>query len=272
MNQLMGDKLSIITPKAQTTRHRIMGFMNEPDYQIVFSDTPGIVAPAYKLHEGMMQFVNTALQDADVLIVLVEIGETTFRDPRMQESINESGIPTLVLINKVDTSNQDAVQASLEHWKTQFPHANLLGISALHGFQTGLIVPFILKHLPESPPYFPKEDFTDKSERFFVSEMIREKIFLHYQKEVPYSCEVVVESFKDTPELLSIRAEIWVERESQKIILIGKNGAGIKRIGTEARKDAEAFFGKKVFLDLFVKVDRNWRNTEHKLKKYGYLH
>ncbi len=271
MNQLVGERLSIITPKAQTTRHRIMGLLNGEDYQIVFSDTPGIVDPAYKLHEGMMNFVFTAMQDADAFLVMVEVGEKKFKNEEVQQSINKSKTPTLLLLNKVDLSNQESLEADVAKWKAEFPNADVLPISALHGFHIDQVMQWIVNKLPENPPYFPKDDLSDRSERFFASEMIREKIFLHYKKEIPYACEVVVESFKEEEEIIRVRAEIFVERDSQKGILIGKQGSSLKRVGTDARKAMESFFQKKVFLELHVKVDKDWRSNPLKLKRYGYL-
>ena len=271
MNQLVGERLSIITPKAQTTRHRIMGIVNGEDYQIVFSDTPGIVDPAYKMHEGMMNFVLTAMQDADLFLVIVEVGEKKFKNEEIQERVNRTNTPTLVLVNKMDLSNQEELAEVMAKWQAEFPKADLLPISALHGFQVEQVMNWIQDKLPECPPYFPKDDLSDKTERFFASEMIREKIFLHYKKEIPYACEVVVEAFKEEEEIIRIRAEIFVERNSQKGILIGKNGEALKRVGTDARKEMEAFFQKKVFLELHVKVDKDWRSNPLKLKRYGYL-
>jgi len=271
MNQLVGERLSIITPKAQTTRHRIMGLLNGENYQIVFSDTPGIVDPAYKLHEGMMNFVFTAMQDADAFLVMVEVGEKKFKNEEVQQRINKSSTPTIVLVNKVDLSNQEELENEVAKWKAEFPSADVLPISALHGFHIDQVMQWIINKLPESPPYFPKDELSDRSERFFASEMIREKIFIHYKKEIPYACEVVVESFKEEEEIIRVRAEIFVERDSQKGILIGKQGSSLKRVGTDARKDMEAFFQKKVFLELHVKVDKDWRSNPLKLKRYGYL-
>jgi GTP-binding protein Era len=271
MNQLVGERLSIITPKAQTTRHRIMGLLNGEDYQIVFSDTPGIVDPAYKLHEGMMNFVFTAMQDADAFLVLVEVGEKKFKNEEVQQRINKSRTPTLLLLNKVDLSNQESLEADVDKWKAEFPNADVLPISALHGFHVDQVMQWIINKLPENPPYFPKDELSDRSERFFASEMIREKIFLHYKKEIPYACEVVVESFKEEEDIIRVRAEIFVERDSQKGILIGKQGSSLKSVGTDARKAMESFFQKKVFLELHVKVDKDWRSNPLKLKRYGYL-
>ncbi len=271
MNQLVGEQLSIITPKAQTTRHRIMGMVNEPDYQIVFSDTPGIVDPAYKLHEGMMAFVLSALQDADALLIIVEAGEKKFKNEELQAKINKMSVPTLVLLNKIDLSSQEEVEVQVEKWQHEFPNASILPISALHGFQVDRVLSWIQTKLPEHPPFFDKTDLSDKNERFFAGEMIREKIFTHYKKEIPYACEVSVQEFKEEETIIRMRAEIFVERDSQKKIVIGHRGEALKRVGTAARKDMEKFFMKKVFLEMHVKVDKDWRSNPLKLKKYGYL-
>ena len=270
MNQLVGEKLSIITSKMQTTRHRIMGMVNEDDYQIVFSDTPGIINPAYRLHQNMMKFVSEALKDADVVLMVTDI----YEDPNKMEErlvqINNIKVPTLLLLNKIDLSNQKALEGIVRQWKLKLPNAQILPISALHKMSINFILPKILEWLPENPPYFDKDQLTNKSMRFFVSEIIREKILLIYQKEVPYSCEVVVEEYKDEEKIVKIRANIMVSRTSQKSIVIGHQGKKIKKLGTEARIDIESFISKKVYLDLFVKVDKDWRDKEGKLKKYGY--
>ena len=270
MNQLVGEKLSIITSKMQTTRHRIMGMVNEDDYQIVFSDTPGIINPAYRLHQNMMKFVSEALKDADVILMVTDI----YEDPNKMEErlvqINNIKVPTLLLLNKIDLSNQKTLEAIVSQWKLKLPNAQILPISAFHKMSINFILPKILEWLPENPPYFDKDQLTNKSMRFFVSEIIREKILLIYQKEVPYSCEVVVEEYKDEEKIVKIRANIMVSRTSQKSIVIGHQGKKIKKLGTEARIDIESFISKKVYLDLFVKVDKDWRDKEGKLKKYGY--
>jgi len=270
MNQLVGEKLSIITSKMQTTRHRIMGMVNEDDYQIVFSDTPGIINPAYRLHQNMMKFVSEALKDADVILMVTDI----YEDPNKMEErlvqINNIKVPTLLLLNKIDLSNQKALEGIVRQWKLKLPNAQILPISALHKMSINFILPKILEWLPENPPYFDKDQLTNKSMRFFVSEIIREKILLIYQKEVPYSCEVVVEEYKDEEKIVKIRANIMVSRTSQKSIVIGHQGNKIKKLGTEARIDIESFISKKVYLDLFVKVDKDWSDKEGKLKKYGY--
>jgi GTP-binding protein Era len=270
MNQLVGEKLSIITSKMQTTRHRIMGMVNEDDYQIVFSDTPGIINPAYRLHQNMMKFVSEALKDADVILMVTDI----YEDPNKMEErlvqINNIKVPTLLLLNKIDLSNQKTLEAIVSQWKLKLPNAQILPISALHKMSINFILPKILEWLPKNPPYFDKDQLTNKSMRFFVSEIIREKILLIYQKEVPYSCEVVVEEYKDEEKIVKIRANIMVSRTSQKSIVIGHQGKKIKKLGIEARIDIESFISKKVYLDLFVKVDKDWRDKEGKLKRYGY--
>jgi GTP-binding protein Era len=270
MNALMGEKLSIITHKAQTTRHRILGILNEEDYQIVFSDTPGIIKPAYKLQESMMNFVHSAFQDADVLIYLVEIGERALKDEAFFEKIKNTEIPLLLLINKIDLAEQKEVEKQINHWKEQVPNAEILPISALNKFNMDKILERIRELLPVAPPYYEKDAITDKSERFFVSENIREKILKHYKKEVPYSVQVEVEEFEDEEDIIRIRAIIYVLRESQRGIIIGHKGAGIKRIGTEARRELERFFDKKIFLETVVKVKKNWRDDDRQLKSFGY--
>ena len=270
MNALMGEKISIITHKAQTTRHRILGILNEEDYQIVFSDTPGIIKPAYKLQESMMNFVYSAFQDADVLIYLVEIGERALKDEAFFEKIKNTKIPLLLLVNKIDLSQQEEVEKQINHWKEQVPNAEILPISALNKFNIDKILERIIELLPVSPAYYDKDAITDKPKRFFVSESIREKILKHYKKEVPYSVEVEVEEFEDEENIIRIRAIIYVLRESQRGIIIGHKGAGIKRIGTEARKDLERFFDKKIFLETVVKVKKNWRDDDRQLKSFGY--
>ena len=270
MNALIGEKISIITHKAQTTRHRILGILNEEDYQIVFSDTPGIIKPAYKLQESMMNFVHSAFKDADVLIYLVEIGERELKDEAFFEKIKNTEIPLLLLINKIDLAEQKEVEKQINHWKERVPNAEILPISALNKFNIDKILERIIELLPVSPAYYDKDAITDKPKRFFVSESIREKILKHYKKEVPYSVEVEVEEFEDEKNIIRIRAIIFVMRESQKGIIIGHKGAGIKRIGTEARKDLERFFDKKIFLETVVKVKKNWRDDDRQLKSFGY--
>lgn len=271
MNRLVGERLSIITSKQQTTRHRIMGIVNDDDYQIVFSDTPGVLNPSYKLHESMMKFVSTALSDADVILFVTDIFENKVNHEETLEKIKNHSAPVVLLLNKVDLAKtQEALEAKVDYWKSQIPRAQILPISALHGFSTDFILPKLLELLPEGEAFFDKEELTDKPMRFFVTEIIREKILQNYSKEVPYSCEVVVEEYKDEPKIIKIRATIFVMRNSQKAIIIGHQGSKIKKVGTEARKDLEQFVGKKVFLDLFVKVDPDWRDKDAKLKKYGY--
>jgi len=269
MNALVDDRLSIITPKAQTTRHRIIGILNHADYQIVFSDTPGLVNPHYKLQESMMTGVRSALQDADVFILLSDLGED-FKNPEIVEKIKLSNIPIILLLNKIDLSNQEDISAKIEEWKQKLPTAQILPVSALHKFNMDAVITMILEHLPEAPPYYPKDEVSDRNLRFFVSEIIREKILLFYQKEIPYSAEVVVESYVEEKDIDKIRALIYVERESQKAIIIGNKGAALKKVGKEARKQMEKFLGKQVFLELYVKVMKDWRDNEKILKRFGY--
>ena len=270
MNQLVGEKLSIITSKMQTTRHRIMGMVNDEDYQIVFSDTPGIIDPAYRLHENMMKFVSEALKDADVILMVTDIYEDPEKMQDRLDQINQLNVPTLLLLNKMDLSNQKSMEKMVDLWKSKLPKAQILPISALHNMSIQFILPKILEWLPENPPYFDKDQLTNKNMRFFVSEIVREKILKIYQKEVPYSCEVVVEEYKEDKKIVRIRANIMVSRTSQKSIVIGHKGKKIKKLGIESRIDIESFIGKKVHLELFVKVDKDWRDKEGKLKKYGY--
>lgn len=270
MNRLVGEKLSIVTSKAQTTRHRILGIVNEPDYQVVFSDTPGVVRSAYKLHEQMMSYVDSSLKDADVLLIMTDIFESEMNHVDTLERIKHLKMPKLVLINKVDLGDQARLEERVAHWNTHLPDASILPISALHGFNTDELWQFILKNLPESPPYYDKEELSDRPMRFFVAEIIREKIFLNLKKEVPYACQVEIETYQESEELTHIRALIIVERDSQKGILIGRGGDMLKRIGRDARIEIEPFVGTKVFLETFVKVDKDWRSNEKKLKKYGY--
>jgi GTP-binding protein Era len=270
MNALVGQKLSIITNKAQTTRHRIIGILNEDDFQIVFSDTPGIIKPVYKLQENMMNFVHSAFQDADILIYMIEIGEKGLKDENLYQRIKKSDLPLMILLNKIDLAEQELVLEAVSFWEKEFPEATIVPISALNGFNVKEIISMIVKQLPESPAYYDKDAITDKSERFFVEEIIREKILKHYKKEIPYSVEIAVEEFFEEEEIIRIRAIIYVLRESQKGILIGHKGLGLKRIGTEARKDIEQMLGKKVFLATPIKVNKNWRDDDRQLKKFGY--
>ena len=270
MNQLVGEKLSIITSKMQTTRHRIMGMVNEENYQIVFSDTPGIIDPHYKLHENMMKFVAEALKDADVVIMVTDIYEDPDKMEERLKQVNNLKVPLMLLVNKIDQSEQSALEEIIEKWKKHLPKAQILPISALHNMSLQFIFPKILEWLPENPPYFDKDQLTNKNMRFFTSEIIREKILMLYQKEVPYYCEVVVEEYKEEEKITKIRANIMVSRSSQKAIIIGHQGKKIKKLGTDARIDIEAFIAKKVHLELYVKVDKDWRDKDQKLKKYGY--
>ena len=271
MNALVGERLSIITSKAQTTRHRVFGIVNHPDYQIVYSDTPGLVNPAYKLHEHMMSYVKTALKDADVLLFMTDGKEKTTNHEATLETISKMDhIPVLLLINKIDLHDQAHVMDRINYWQEKVPHAEVIPVSALHKFNLEKIFDRIVELLPEAPPYFDKDQLTDRPLRFFVSEIIREKIFLNYEKEIPYSSEVLVESYKEEKGIIRIRALIIVERDSQKNIVIGKGGSMLKKVGTESRKEIEAFIGQKVFLETFVKVDKAWRTKENRLKYYGY--
>lgn len=269
MNSLVGEKLSIITSKAQTTRHRILGIVNGDDFQIVYSDTPGIVKPHYKLHQQMMGFVNSALQDADVFLYVVEPGESQ-PEQSIVDKLNGSGIPIILVINKIDKVNEDALVATEVLWSGVFPSATVVKVSALKGINIDVLIDQLKKDLPESPPYFPKDDLTDRPMRFFISEIIREKIFLNYQKEIPYSVEVVVESYKELPDKTHISATIFVARETQKRIIIGHKGESIKQVGMQARRDIEAFIEKHVYLELTVKVSKDWRDNDLQLRKFGY--
>ena len=271
MNALVGENLSIITSKAQTTRHRILGIINGEDFQIVLSDTPGIIKPAYQLQESMMDFVRSAFEDADVLIYMVEIGESALKDETFMRKINSLKIPVLLLLNKIDRSDQHTVESQLEYWKEQVPNAEILPISATEGFNIDTVLQRIIDLLPESPPFYPKDQLTDKPERFFVNEIIREKILLNYKKEIPYAVEVETESFEETEKLIRIRSIIMVERDTQKGIIIGHKGKALKAVGVQARKDLEKFFGKQVHLELYVKVNKNWRSSDRMLKRFGYM-
>lgn len=270
MNAMVGEKLSIITEKMQTTRHRIKGIVNGEDFQIVYSDTPGILKPGYKLQETMMKFVDSALLDADVILFVTDVVEKQGKNPDYIDRIRKSNMPVIVLINKIDLSNQEAVTRLFDYWSEVFPGANIYPVSAKEKFNIEPVFDRILELLPESPPFFDKEAITDRNERFFMQEIIREKILLNYQKEVPYSVEVEVEEFKTKGGLIEVRAVIYVTRDSQKGIIIGKAGKMLKKVGSEARKDAEEFFGKKIFLELYVKVAKDWREKEKQLKNFGY--
>ena len=270
MNALVGEKLSIITSKAQTTRHRIMGIVNGDDFQIVYSDTPGILKPQYKLQETMMNFVNIALSDADLILYVTDVTEQTADEGEYIDKIKESGVPVIIAVNKIDLTNQDDLEKIVESWHLALPHSPVIPVSALKIFNLHALLNAILEKLPESPPFFPKDQLTDKYERFFASEIIREKILVNYKKEIPYSVEIEIESFTDEKNLIKIRALIHVIRESQKGIIIGHKGAMLKRVGTEARHDMEDFFRKRVFLELYVKVTKDWRDKPLILKRFGY--
>lgn len=270
MNALVGEKLSIITPKAQTTRHRILGIVNEDNYQVVFSDTPGIIKPAYELQSSMMDFVKSAFEDADILIYMVEVGEMELKNEAFFKRIIHSEIPIILLLNKIDKSSQEEVEQKIEYWRTKVPNAEVFVISALEGFGVSAVSEKIKELLPEGPAFYPKDQLTDKPERFFVNEKIREKILMHYKKEIPYSVEVETEEFTEEENIVRIRSIIMVERETQKGIIIGHKGSALKRVGAEARKDLEKFFDKKVFIELYVKVNKNWRSDKNQLKRFGY--
>ncbi|MCB0502435.1 MAG: GTPase Era [Bacteroidetes bacterium] len=275
MNELVGEKLSIITSKAQTTRHRILGIVNGDDFQIIFSDTPGIIKPNYKMQESMMSFVKTSMEDADVFLYMAEIKDKPENQPEeFLKILENANIPTLILVNKIDTINDAEELAALKSkWSLELSNSSnieLRFISALDSNDTAEVFQWIINKVPESPGYYPKDALTDKPERFFVEEIIREKILLNYKQEIPYSCEVVIDSFKEEENIIRIRAEIFVNRKSQKSIVIGKGGNMLKKVGTEARKDAEQFFGKQIYLELFVRVKENWRDDDSMLKRLGY--
>ena len=269
MNALVGEKLSIITSKAQTTRKRVMGIVNGDDFQIVYTDTPGIVNPHNKLHEQMMGFVGTALQDADLFLLVTEVGES-LKNRHVLEKVINSDTPVILIINKIDLSDQATISDKIAYWQEQIPRAIVVPCSATEGFNVDKIFDLILERLPEHPAYFPKDELTDRTMRFFVSEIVREKILLFYQKEIPYSCEVAVESYEEHDGIDNISCLIFVERESQKAILIGHQGKAIKKLGIEARKDIEEFTGKRCFLSLHIKVLKDWRNSDRALKSFGY--
>jgi GTP-binding protein Era len=270
MNSLVGERLSIITAKVQTTRHRIMGIVNSDDMQIVYSDTPGVLKPNYKLQESMLAFSQSALQDADVLLYVTDAIETPGKNQDFLDAVARQSAPVILVINKMDLTTQEQLERMVEEWHTRLPQAEIIPISALHKVNTDLLLRRIKELLPECPPYFDKDAMTDKPARFFVTEIIREKILQTYDKEIPYACEVRVEQFKEEETLIHINALIYVERQSQKGIIIGKGGTMLKRVGTAARKDIEAFFGKKVFLEIFVKVEKDWRNNQRDLDAFGY--
>ena len=269
MNALVGERLSIITSKAQTTRKRVMGIVNGDDFQIVYTDTPGIVNPANKLHEQMMGFIGTALQDADLFLLVTEVGES-FKNRHVLQRVVDSDVPVILVINKIDLSDQATIQERIAYWQAEIPRAIVIPCSATEGFNVGKIFDTVLSLLPEHAPYFPQDELTDRTMRFFVSEIVREKILLYYQKEIPYSCEVAVESYEEKEGIDNISCIIFVERDSQKAILIGHQGKAIKKLGTEARRDIEEFTGKRCFLSLHVKVLKDWRNSDRALRQFGY--
>lgn len=270
MNAFVGEKLSIITSKAQTTRHRILGIVNGEDFQMILSDTPGIIKPAYDLQSSMMDFVKSAFEDADVLLYMVEIGEKALKDERFFDKIKNSKIPVLLLLNKVDTATQELLEEQVQYWQEELPSVEIHPISALQNFNIKGVFERILELLPASPAYYPKDQLTDKPERFFVNETIREKILMYYKKEIPYAVEVETEEFFEDEEIIRIRSVIMVERDSQKGIIIGHKGSALKKVGVESRKDLEKFFDKQVHIELYVKVNKNWRNDSRQLKRFGY--
>lgn len=270
MNRFVGEKISIITAKSQTTRHRIIGIVNRPEYQIVYSDTPGVLRPNYKLQESMLKFSLSALDDADVLLYVTDVVETIDKNDSYLAKVQKLDLPVLLLINKIDQTNQEDLERFVDIWKELLPKAGIYPVSALNNFGIDVVQNRILELLPQSPPYFEKDALTDKPARFFVTEIIREKSLLIYQKEIPYSIEVVVEEFKEEADIIRIRATILVERDTQKGIVIGHKGESLKKLGTLARKDIEMFFEKKVYLQLYVKVEKDWRNRDNMLKTFGY--
>jgi GTP-binding protein Era len=270
MNAFVGEKLSIITSKAQTTRHRILGIVNGDDFQLVLSDTPGIIKPVYELQSSMMHFVKSAFEDADIIIYMVEIGEKSLKDDIFFKKITSTKTPVILLLNKIDTSDQKILEKQAELWQSKVPNAEFYPISALTGFNIKNVFNRIIELLPNSPPFYPKDQLTDKPERFFVNEKIREKILMYYKKEIPYAVEVETEEFFEEEKIIRIRSVIMVERETQKGILIGHKGKALKRVGVEARKDLEQFFEKKIHVELYVKVNKNWRSNPRQLKRFGY--
>jgi GTP-binding protein Era len=270
MNALIGENLSVITSKAQTTRHRILGIVNGEDFQVVYSDTPGFLNPSYKLQEYMLKFVRSALKDADIILFVTDIQDRAENSRELADQLNRVKVPVIILINKIDLSHAPEVNTLISEWEEAVPAATIIPISALERFNLEKIFRLILENLPESPPFYPKDELTDKSERFFVSEIIRQKILLQYQQEVPYAVEVVVDSFTESEKIIHISSTIYVERETQKGILIGHQGKALKKVGTMARADIERFLGKKVFLELYVKVKKDWRNDPRVLKQFGY--
>ena len=270
MNLLVGERISIATFKAQTTRHRIMGILNTDDAQIVFSDTPGVLKPNYKLQEAMLRFSRSALRDADVLLYVTDVVESPEKNSDFIEEVRKLDVPILVLINKIDLTNQAELVKKVELWHEIIPEAEILPISATAKFNVDVVMKRVMELLPESPPYFEKDALTDKPARFFVTEIIREKILLHYDKEIPYVCEAVVEQFKEDDGKIYIKARIYVERDSQKGIIIGHEGSALKRVATDARRELEKFFGKRIFLEIYVRVDKDWRNSDRQLRRFGY--
>ncbi len=270
MNAFVGEKLSIITSKAQTTRHRILGIVNGDDFQMILSDTPGVIKPSYGLQESMMDFVKSAFEDADVLLYMVEIGEKSLKDEQFIRKLKHSEVPVLLLLNKIDKADQQLLEEQLQYWQQEFPNAEVHPISALNNFNVKEVFNRIVHLLPEAPPYFPKDQLTDKPERFFVNETIREKILKYYKKEIPYAVEIETEEFLEDDKIIRIRSVIMVERDSQKGILIGHKGTALKKVGVQARKDLEAFFDKQVHLELVVKVAKNWRSDPRQLRRFGY--
>jgi len=270
MNAFIGEKLSIITSKAQTTRHRILGIVNGEDFQVILSDTPGIIKPAYELQASMMDLVKSAFDDADILIYMVEIGEQELKDEAFFKKITNSKIPVLLLLNKIDKSDQAQLESQVALWSSKVPNAEIFPISALEGFNVKEVFSRIIELLPMSPAFYPKDQLTDKPERFFVNETIREKILMHYKKEIPYAVEIDTEEFFEEDTIIRMRSVIMVERETQKGIIIGHKGSALKRVGMESRKDLEKFFGKQVHLELYVKVNKNWRSNQRQLKRFGY--
>ena len=270
MNAFVGERLSIITSKAQTTRHRILGIVNGDDFQLIFSDTPGIIKPAYEMQKSMMDFVKSAFEDADVLIYMVEIGEKELKDEAFFDKIIRAKIPVLVLLNKIDKSDQTQLEEQIDLWKEKVPNAEIYAISALENFNVREVFDRIIELLPESPAYYPKDALTDKPERFFVNETIREKILLNYDKEIPYSVEIETEEFLEDEKIIRIKSVIMVERDTQKGIIIGHKGAALKKVGMQSREDLEKFFGKQIHIELFVKVNKDWRNNQYQLRRFGY--
>jgi GTP-binding protein Era len=270
MNAFVGERLSIITSKAQTTRHRILGIVNGDDFQVVLSDTPGIIKPAYELQSSMMDFVKSAFEDADILIYMVEIGEKELKDEAFFNKIIHSKIPVLLLLNKIDKSTQEQLEEQMQVWKDKVPNAEVYPLSALENFNVKEVFTRILELLPVSPPFYPKDALTDKPERFFVNETIREKILINYDKEIPYAVEIETEEFIEDDNIIRIRSVIMVERDTQKGIIIGHKGAALKKVGIQAREDLEKFFGKQIHIEMFVKVNKNWRSNSYQLRRFGY--